>query len=189
MSLELKEEFERTIDPKEALEKISNIGPSLSSKVYKEYEKDVDDKSSQYVEYSDPPTKYYLIPEIPIITVKYHKEICPELIKMEKIDDRGFINLRSAENIKMKKGDLKHINLGISVKFPSGYHAEVFPVSSLYSIVMPYPTIIKESCCKDDFIWKIQAIAMSDTEIKINDIICKFRLVKDSGTKMVLVED
>ena len=137
-------------------------------------------------------TKLYLVPEVPTIKVRYHKEICPELIEMEKIDKGDFIDLRSAENVSLKQGEFKLISLGISIQLPAGYHAEVVPRSSTYKnfgIIMSNSIgIIDESYCGDNDIWRFPAIAMRDTEIKVNDRICQFRIVKNRDIKIEVVD-
>ena len=159
-----------------------------------ESEKDAYDNLPQYIPTSTfaPPDKYHLVREVPTIKIRYHKELCPELIEMEKIDKGDFIDLRAAENVFMWQGDFKLISLGISIQLPPGYHAEVVPRSSTYKnfgIIMSNSIgIIDESYCGDNDIWKFPAIAMRDTEIKVNDRICQFRIVKNRDINIEVVD-
>jgi dUTP pyrophosphatase len=135
---------------------------------------------------------YYIQREIPSIKVRYHKELCPELIEMDKNPKGDFIDLRSAENVKMVRGEYKNISLGISVQLPKGYHAEIVPRSSTYrnfGIIMSGSIgIIDESYCGDNDIWHFTAIALKDTEINVNDRICQFRIVKNRDINIEIVD-
>ena len=157
-----------------------------------ESEEDADDNLPQHIPNSVASDKYYLVREVPTIKVRYHKELEPTLIEIEKTDKGDFIDLRSAEQVVLKAGEFKLINLGISVQLPKGYHAEVVPRSSTFKnfgIIMANSIgIIDESYCGDNDIWKFPAIAMRDTEIKINDRICQFRIVKNRDINIEVVD-
>lgn len=117
------------------------------------------------------------------ILVRYHREICPELEDI-KINPKGnFIDLRSAENVKLKKGEFYKINLGVSIKLPEGYWGQFVPRSSAFEnwgiIQTNSFAVIDQSYCGDNDIWKMAVLATRDTEIKVNDRICQFRIVKD----------
>ena len=135
---------------------------------------------------------YYIVPEVPTIIVNYHCDLYPALIEMEKNPIGDFIDLRSAEDVKMTCGEYKEIRLGISVQLPKGYHAEIVPRSSTYKnfgIIMSGSIgIIDESYCGDGDIWRFPAIAMRDTEIHINDRICQFRIVKNRNINIEVVD-
>ena len=162
-----------------------------------ESEEDAYDNLSQQIPFSlnfnsVAPDKYYLVREVPTIKVRYHKELCPDLIEMEKIDKGDFIDLRAAENVNLKTGEFKLISLGISIQLPKGYHAEVVPRSSTFKnfgIIMTNSIgIIDESYCGDNDIWRFPALAMRDTKIKINDRICQFRVVKNRDINIEVVD-
>ncbi|MDD4370971.1 MAG: deoxyuridine 5'-triphosphate nucleotidohydrolase [Anaerostipes sp.] len=112
------------------------------------------------------------------IKIKYHKDI--EKIKPIAIGD--FIDLRSAETVSIKKGELKIISLGISMELPKGYYAELVPRSSTaksFGVILANSIgIIDESYCGDNDIWTFPALAIRDTTIHKNDRICQFRIVK-----------
>ena len=169
---------------------------SATISIFKNYpvfesEQDAIDNIEPYSKYGIAPEKRYLVPEVPTIKVRYHKELCPDLIEMKKIDDGDFIDLRAAENVNLKSGEYKLISLGISVQLPKGYYAEIVPRSSTYKnfgIVMSNSIgIIDESYCGDNDIWHFPAIAMRDTEIHINDRICQFRIVKIRNIEIEVV--
>lgn len=113
------------------------------------------------------------------IKIKYHN---PDLIKIEKIDIGDWIDLRAAEDVKLKAGEFKLINLGISMKLPEGYEAHVVPRSSTFKTWGVLQTnsmgIIDNSYSGTNDIWRFPAYAIRDTEIKVNDRLCQFRIVK-----------
>lgn len=113
------------------------------------------------------------------IKIKYHN---PDLVKIEKIEVGDWIDLRAAENVKLSTGEFKLINLGISMKLPEGYEAHVVPRSSTFKTWGILQTnsmgIIDNSYSGTNDIWRFPAYAIRDTEIKVNDRLCQFRIVK-----------
>lgn len=113
------------------------------------------------------------------IKIKYHDK---NLEKIEKIPVGDWIDLRSAVTVDMKAGDFLIIPLGISMKLPEGYEANVLPRSSTFKkwgILMTNSMgVIDESYCGDRDIWGFPALAMRNTTIFEGDRICQFRIVK-----------
>lgn len=114
------------------------------------------------------------------IRIKYHSE---EIQRLEYIAGKSdWIDLRSAEHIFLKKGEFHLINLGVSMQLPDGYEAVIVPRSSTYLnfgiIQTNHMGVVDETYCGDNDIWLMPALAMRDTEIKINDRICQFRIQK-----------
>ena len=113
------------------------------------------------------------------IKIKYHTD---KIDKITKIDNGDWIDLRSAEDVTLKAGEFKLINLGISMQLPEGYEAHMVPRSSTYKnfgiIQTNHQAVIDESYCGDNDIWRYPAYALRDTEIKTNDRICQFRIMK-----------
>lgn len=113
------------------------------------------------------------------IKIKYHVD---NLKKIEILENGDWIDLRSAENATLKAGEFKLISLGISMKLPEGYEAHVVPRSSTFKNWGVLQTnscgIIDNSYSGDNDIWRFPVYAVRDTEIKINDRICQFRIVK-----------
>ena len=54
------------------------------------------------------------------------------MVKIEKISNGDWIDLRSAETVELKKGEFHLIPLGVGMKLPDGYEAHVVPRSSTY---------------------------------------------------------
>jgi dUTP pyrophosphatase len=82
----------------------------------------------------------------------------------------------------MKKGEFRLISLGVSMKLPEGYEAQVAPRSSTYKnwgiIQANSRGIIDNSYSGTNDVWKFPALAMRDTVIEKNERICQFRLVE-----------
>ena len=63
------------------------------------------------------------------IKVKYFDK---EIDKLAKVSIGDLIDLRAADTVVMKAGDFKLIPLGVGMKLPDGYKANVYPRSSTY---------------------------------------------------------
>lgn len=106
------------------------------------------------------------------IYIKYHN---PELIYLQKIggDKSDWIDLRAAEEVTLKKGEIRRISLGISMQLPENYEAHVLPRSSTpekFGIIMAHSQgIIDNSYCGDNDVWSFLALAIRDTTIYVND--------------------
>ena len=102
--------------------------------------------------------------------------------KVEKISKGDLIDLRAAETVEMKKGDFKLIKLGVGMKLPEGYKANVYPRSSTFKnfgIIMSNSVAqIDNSYSGDADEWRFPAIALRDTVIHKNDRICQFEIQK-----------
>ena len=114
------------------------------------------------------------------IKIKYHTD---EIEKLRYIDGKSdWIDLRAAEDVKLKAGEFKMISLGVSMELPKGYEAHIVPRSSTFNnfgiIQTNHHAIIDESYCGDNDIWKYPAYALRDTIIHKNDRICQFRIEK-----------
>lgn len=113
------------------------------------------------------------------IQIKYFDK---EIDKVEKISKGDLIDLRAAETVEMKKGDFKLIKLGVGMKLPEGYKANVYPRSSTFKnfgIIMSNSVAqIDNSYSGDTDEWRFPAIALRDTVIHKNDRICQFEIQK-----------
>lgn len=113
------------------------------------------------------------------IKIKYFDK---EIDKIEKINKGDLIDLRAAETVEMKKGDFKLIKLGVGMKLPEGYKANVYPRGSTYKnfgiILANSVGQIDNSYSGDADEWRFPAIAMRDTIIHKNDRICQFEIQK-----------
>ena len=114
------------------------------------------------------------------IKIKYHVK---ELEKLCYIDGKSdWIDLRVAEDVKMKAGEFRLISMGISVELPKGYEMWILPRSSAFKNFGVMQTnamgVVDESFCGDNDIIHMPILAMRDTEMHINDRIGQFRIAK-----------
>ena len=114
------------------------------------------------------------------IKVHYLSE---EIVELRYIDGKSdWIDLRSARNISLKKGEFCLIPLGIAVELPAGYEAHIVPRSSTFKNFGIIQTnsmgIIDETYCGNGDQWHFPAYALRDTEIHVNDRICQFRIME-----------
>lgn len=114
------------------------------------------------------------------IRIKY---VSDEIEKLRYIDGKSdWIDLRSAEHVVMKKGEWRLISLGVAMELPKGYEAHIVPRSSTYKnfglLQSNYCGVVDESYCANEDVWKFPALAVRDTEIRVNDRICQFRIMK-----------
>ena len=113
------------------------------------------------------------------IKVKYFDK---EIEKIEKIAIGDWIDLRAAATIELSQFEYKLIPLGIGMKLPAGYEANVVPRSSTFKNFGILQTnsyaVIDESYCGNDDQWFFPALAMRYTVIQKGDRICQFRINK-----------
>lgn len=114
------------------------------------------------------------------IEIKYFSD---EILPLEYIDGKSdWIDLRAAKDITLKAGEFTLVPLGVAMKLPEGYEALVLPRSSTFKswgiIQTNSEGVIDETYCGDNDQWMMPVYAMRDTEIKVNDRICQFRIIK-----------
>lgn len=112
------------------------------------------------------------------ILIKYHSDIEKLTFVGGKSD---WIDLRSAEDYDLKKGEFKLINLGVSMKLPNGYEAHIAPRSSTFKTWGIIQTnsigVVDNSYSGNNDIWRMPVYATRDTHINKNDRICQFRIM------------
>ena len=93
-----------------------------------------------------------------------------------------WIDLRSAEDVTLQKGEYALISLGIAVRLPEGYEAHIVPRSSTFQnfgiIQTNHQWVIDNSYSGNEDIWKMPVLAVRDTQIRTGDRICQFRIMK-----------
>ena len=113
------------------------------------------------------------------IKIKYFDN---EIDKIKKTSKGDWVDLRSAETVHLKKGEFHLIPLGVGMKLPNGYEANIVPRSSTYKNFKILQTnsfgVIDNSYSGDNDQWFYPVIAMEDTTINKNDRICQFRINK-----------
>ena len=111
------------------------------------------------------------------IKIKYFDN---EIDKITKINKGDWIDLRSADTVRLTEGEFRLIKLGIGMKLPEGYEAHIVPRSSTFKnfkiIQTNHMGVIDNSYSGNDDQWMMPVIAMEDTVINKNDRICQFRI-------------
>jgi len=112
----------------------------------------------------------------------YIKYFSDDIVRIEKISKGDWIDLRSAEDVELKAGELKAIRLGVGMILPEGYEAHVAPRSSTFKNFGIIQTnsvgVIDNSYCGEEDEWRMAAYALRDTVIRKNDRICQFRIIE-----------
>lgn len=112
------------------------------------------------------------------IKIHYIRDV-EKIVKIEKGD---WVDLRAGVDMKLSKGQFALIPLGVSMKLPEGYEGILAPRSSTFKHWGILQTnsigVFDESYCGTDDEWLMAVYATRDTEIKKNDRICQFRIIK-----------
>ena len=112
------------------------------------------------------------------IKVKYIGDIDP----IEKTAKGDWIDLRSAANMDLKKGEYYMIPLGVAMKLPEGATALVVPRSSTFKnwglLMTNSVGIIDSSYCGDGDQWQFPCLATRNTKIHRGDRICQFAVMR-----------
>ena len=111
------------------------------------------------------------------VKIKYHN-----VDPIEILPQGDWIDLRTAERVHLEPGDFKVISLGVSMKLPEGYEAQIIPRSSTfarYGILLANSMgLIDNSYSGTNDIWRFPAYATKSVTIEKNTRICQFRLVR-----------
>ena len=117
------------------------------------------------------------------LKVKYFDK---EIEKIKKINKGDWIDLRSAADIFLTKGQFALIPLGVGMVLPEGYEAHIAPRSSTFKnwkiLQVNSVGVVDNSYSGDADQWMMPVFATEDTEIKKNDRICQFRIEKHQPT-------
>lgn len=112
------------------------------------------------------------------IHIKYHDD---EIPRLKKIQQGDLIDLYAAETVELKAGENELISLGVSMKLPKGYKANVYPRSSTFKNwgILQTNSVgqIDNSYSGTNDIWKYPVYATRDTIINKGDKICQFEIV------------
>lgn len=105
--------------------------------------------------------------------------------KLEYIAGKSdWIDLRAAEEVTLRAGEFRLINLGVSMCLPDGYELMIAPRSSTFKNFGIIQTnsvgVVDEKYGKTSSkdVLMMPVLAMRDTVIHINDRICQFRIQK-----------
>lgn len=113
------------------------------------------------------------------IKIKYFND---NLERIKKITIGDWIDLRSAHNVSLNKGEFYLVPLGVAMELPKGYEAHVVPRSSTFKnfgvIQTNHQGVVDESYKGNNDEWFMPVYALRDTEINFNDRVCQFRIVE-----------
>ena len=114
------------------------------------------------------------------IYIKYHNQNC----RLESFGN--WIDLKSAENVGLKPFEFKLISLGLSMKLPKYFQANIVPRSSTFIKkhviqhnhygVIDGPDNDSIGYSGNNDVWKFGAIAFKDTTINEGERLCQFEI-------------
>ena len=114
------------------------------------------------------------------VSIRYESSEIERLAPIGAKSD--WIDLRSAEDVTLKKGEYRLISLGFALRLPDGYEAHLVPRSSTFKnfgiIQTNHMGVIDNSYSGDNDIWKMPVLAVRDTQIHKGDRICQFRIME-----------
>ena len=112
----------------------------------------------------------------------FDKTVYPD--GLQKIGGKrsDWIDLRAAEDVTLKKGEVYYIPLGVAIELPKGYEALVAPRSStpknVFVIMANAIGVIDETFRGDNDQWCMPAYAFRDSTIKKGERVCQFRIIE-----------
>lgn len=114
------------------------------------------------------------------IHIKYFDKNGRKITPLACWDNGDWIDLRSAEDVTLHKGEFYLLSLGVAMKLPRGFEANIVPRSSTFKnwhiIQTNSFAVIDNSYCGDNDEWKYPIYATEDTTIHFDDRICQFRI-------------
>jgi len=96
------------------------------------------------------------------------------------LDKGDWIDLHASRSVRLKKGEMCIIPLGVAMKLPEGFEAHILPRSSTpkkFNILCANSQgIIDHSYCGDKDMWGFPALAIDEASVTKGDRICQFRI-------------
>lgn len=105
------------------------------------------------------------------IKILYHNKDMPKLENIGGIDKSAMIDLYTAEDYELEVGKFYLLNLGVSMKLPESYQANIVPRSSTFKkfglIQCNHYGVIDNSYSSAEDIWKLPVFApLTQEDIK-----------------------
>ena len=118
------------------------------------------------------------------IQIKYFQNTAGQKVTpLQQIKIGNAIDLRSNVAIELKAGEFALIPLGVGMKLPEGYHAEIYPRSSTFKnwgiLQVNSVGIVDEAYSGEEDQWMMPVYATRNTKISVDDRICQFQIVKN----------
>ena len=118
------------------------------------------------------------------ILIRYH-DLGYGIQELKPNPKGDWIDLATAEPVKLDAGEFKLINLGVSMQLPKGYEAHLIPRSSTFArwgiIQTNGMGLIDNSYWGDFDVWKMPAYATRQVMIPAMTRIAQFRIVPIMG--------
>ena len=113
------------------------------------------------------------------IKIKYYTDSIDELCYVDGKSD--WIDLRAAEEVRLRAGEFRLIPLGVAVALPEGYEAHIVPRSSTFRNYGLLQTnsmgVVDYTYRGDGDQWYFPAYATRDVTVERNARICQFRIM------------
>lgn len=120
------------------------------------------------------------------IDIVYHTDGMPAI---KKVDGGDWIDLAVAKDYEIGKDEFKLLSLGVSMKLPKGYEANIVPRSSTfkrYGILQTnHYGVIDNSYSGTNDVWHFPAYATRDIFIEKGTRICQFKIVKNQPKSII----
>lgn len=124
----------------------------------------------------------------PEILIKYHE---PTAAPIEQAHSGEWFDMRSAYDVDLKPGEFAFIDLGVSIRIPSGYEAILAPRSSTfknYGIIQTNSIgVIDETYSGENDVWKMPVYATREIHIPAGARIAQFRIQPNQGSPEVRI--
>lgn len=101
---------------------------------------------------------------------------------LEMTENGNWCDLYTYEDYVFEPGDFKLVNLGVSMKLPEGYEANIVPRSSTFKrwglIQTNHYAVIDSTYCGTDDIWMMPCYATRAVTVPKGTRLCQFRINK-----------
>ena len=106
---------------------------------------------------------------------------CSEGICFPTSFDKGdWIDLHASRSVRLKKGEMCTVPLGVAMELPKGFEAHILPRSSTpkkFNVMCANSQGVIDNCYNSDKdMWGFPALAIDDAAISKGDRICQFRI-------------
>lgn len=128
------------------------------------------------------------------IEVLYHSDVYKDN-ELTFVDGKSdWIDLRASRDYDYLAGKTFLVDLGLSIKLPTGFEAHLAPRSSTFRKFGVIQTngmgVIDESYCGNGDVWKMPVYAIKDGTILKGERICQFRIMENmKDVEIVSVDD
>ena len=144
------------------------------------YMRDIDNSYSGFI-YEETTKTEYIDDKLDIDVTYFKSEDGFTVTPIFENPIGNWIDLRNLNEVKLHKGDIKNIRLGIGFQIPTGWEIQIRPRSSTakrWGLLHASSGIIDESYCGDEDEVRFGVYATRNVVIPRDTRICQFRLIK-----------